>query len=236
MVVGFRCGWNQISPFGTLKAHFDDETKLYVRFYKASNESLEGILSVGNTCGVIYEQKRPYGYSANPSLCSEAGKVEEVTLTPSVEVDSIFGVVEGTVQEQRKMCRKGLVPADTLASHWHWCCSLHWCWWWGSRMTFRVHCRSDKHTSMCEGKKQRASRYDWTDTYGWQTVGRGWDVAQILWISLLCVAFYGPWLYQADIPSVEWLTHITCKQGVAGSILPRSSVPCHILVLSAESM
>lgn len=114
MVVGFRCGWNEISPFGTIKAHFDDETKLYVRFYKASNESLEG-LSVGNTCGVIYEQKCPYGYGANPS--SEAGKVEEVTLTPSVEVDSIFGVVEGIVQEQWKMCRKGLVPADTLASH-----------------------------------------------------------------------------------------------------------------------
>ena len=95
----------------------DGKAKLCACICKASDKSLEGTLSVCSKSSVICKQHLPYEYPADLSLCSEAGEVEEVPITPSMEEDPVFGVAEGIAQEQGEEHAKECWRQDTPLLH-----------------------------------------------------------------------------------------------------------------------
>ena len=83
---------------GLLKA--DGKTKLCACLRKAGDESLEAVFGVCSEGSIISKQQLPYENPANLGPCLEAGEIEEVPITPSVDEDAIFRPAKGLGQEQ----------------------------------------------------------------------------------------------------------------------------------------
>ena len=78
----------------------DGEPKLFASICKAGDEPLESFFTVSSECCIIGEEQLSDEHSADFGLCSEAGEIEEVPVTPCVDKNSVFLGTKDMTQQQ----------------------------------------------------------------------------------------------------------------------------------------